>query len=67
MIRLLETAGKKAYEISKVVADNKEDLAKVPKWHIGDMAYIIQEGTWYILNSDKEWAPLTEDLESLLN
>lgn len=67
MIRVLETSGRKAHDISEFAADTLEDLNRIPKHQTGDMVYVMGEGAWYILDSEKEWKPLAEDLDFKLN
>jgi hypothetical protein len=67
MIRLIETSGRRSPEISELLADTEKDLETIPKHHTGDMVYVIESGTWYILNSEKEWKPLAEDLDFKIN
>ena len=62
MISIIDTNGERAYNITEFLADTEADLAKIPKFHPGDMVYIADTGERKILSSKGIWEPLVDEI-----
>jgi hypothetical protein len=62
MISILQSNGERAYNITEFLADSTNDLDNIPREHAGDMVYIIETKEWKILDSNKIWQPLEDDM-----
>ena len=59
MISPMSINGKPAYGVAEYVCDYTSDIEKLPtNCSAGSTAYIIEDGSYYIMNSLKEWVKM---------
>ena len=47
--------GKVGYQFSEFVVDEEKDLEEIERAHLGDLAYVVKTGSYWVMDSDGEW------------
>lgn len=56
MITLIKENNRQKYNIKEFVLDNEEEVLNLPiDVEVGSLAYVINSGNFYMINSKKEW------------
>ena len=47
--------GRVGYQFSEFVVDEEKDLAEIERASLGDLAYVVKTGSYWVMDSDGEW------------